>query len=1670
MLKTIKTKGMIKRLLILLTGFILSSDLWSQPMGCNNPMAGLTCEEAPVLCDINTLDGYCTTLPDFNNPTGPSPLCNGVGVPNNTIWFGFIAGTSYMSLDIIPSNCNGSQPGIQGGIYSGPCGNVTPVVCQGVCFNSTINLSSGGFVPGQVYWFIIDGCNGSVCDVTVDVISGGPLVMGSIDPITGPKKVCLGGTFNYNTNVVNGADYYYWTLDGTLLSDPLTEDNQVSIQFNQEGVFQLCVDVANYCIDVSAPPVPKCIDITVTKVVGIDPPPVKVCPGDSYTYHGLAYNAGVYDITLTSWKGCDSVITLTIDEWPIPQKDLGVIYKCYPDCITIQDTYGNGGVYCDPAESEQVYLQTWKGCDSIITYTLRLIELNVSIDPPYDIGCSINQTPLDGSSTLNNLANYDHLNIKWTALNGGILLGPDDQLVTSTETGGKYCLTVEAVAPGGTPICKDSACVIVKFDPFSPTASIIGDTISCYKDTIVLTGVTSDPGSTYKWVGPTGKMYTGKTIKVGTPGLYQLTVTAPNLCQATASYTVISLKGGPNIDAVGGLLNCANTSLVITGSSTTPNVSYKWFAPDSTIISNNTNATVTVPGNYTFLVHNNKTGCDTTKTVVVDGDFIIPQNVTASADTLTCILTPVPLLSNSTTPGVTYAWTGPNGFTSNSQNTSTTKPGNYCVIVTNPLNGCKDTMCAKMYQDTTQPSLTIVNDTIDCFTYTATVKASSNGTNPVFSWTGPSGSGTGTSYTTGINGTVSVKVTDSYNGCTNSGSVNVIGDPNKPKATASVLNSLSCDSLQVALYGSSSLNLPSIIYSWSFLSNKFATTKNTFAVEPGKYTFLVTNTNNGCADSAMVNVLQNIIAPDVTAINDTTDCVTGKATLKGFSVTPNAQFKWWDIPHGANPIANTKNLTIPAGKYNLVVRDPVNGCMSDITVEAVKDENTPDVTLVKDNDLNCNLLVSTLTASSTIAGLNYAWTGGTATGDPKVVTTMLPGDFTVSVTNPVNLCKNAAKITVTQDINHPVLSAVTDTIKCNNPTAHIDGSSDITINTTVGWKDPAGNPAANVLDFTTTTPGKYVLTVTNNTNGCGTTINLIVPQNTTIPNISATGAKIDCANPIVTAKGNSTTPNVKFNWSGPGGFSATTKDATGINTKGTYTFTVTDKVNGCSSAQDVTVDEDIQTPDLVLTGGTLTCTNNKSVTLTATSKTAGVTYSWTGPNGFTSTQQNPVVTAAGTYSATVTNSVNHCTFNTSVDVLDDTTPPDLSVNDAVIDCINTSQALNAVSTTPGVVYSWNGPGVVNVTTPSITVTKAGSYVIEVTAPNGCKTPKTSTVTLNAILPVAIATAIGELNCTNKSVQVNTTGSSTGPNYVYTWTGPGTISNNQQFDATVAGIYALTITNTSNGCTKDTTVTVPENLNKPTGFVADQSNPKCFGGNNGSINVTAVTGGTPPYLYSINGKPFSSQNQFTFLTDGTYKVSIQDAAGCEFDDLLTLVQPKKLVIHAGKDSIIKWGTPITLYADTINAANVNTITWTPNLDSNCINCLNPTVTLFDAQLFTITVKDFNGCVSSDKVLILVKKERPVFIPNTFSPNGDGINDIFFINAGDGIEEVTYFQIYDRWGNKIFDKESFQPNDPAFGWNGVFRGKKVNSAVFVYWALIKFKDGESILYKGDVTVQR
>ena len=122
-----------------------------------------------------------------------------------------------------------------------------------------------------------------------------------------------------------------------------------------------------------------------------------------------------------------------------------------------------------------------------------------------------------------------------------------------------------------------------------------------------------------------------------------------------------------------------------------------------------------------------------------------------------------------------------------------------------------------------------------------------------------------------------------------------------------------------------------------------------------------------------------------------------------------------------------------------------------------------------------------------------------------------------------------------------------------------------------------------------------------------------------------------------------------------------------------------------------------------------------------------------------------------------------------------------------------------------------------------------------------------------------------------------------------------------------------------------------------------------------------------------------------------------------------------------------------------------------------------------QSIEVLVVDSSGCRATDRLVIRIDDRRNVYVPNIFSP-ASSENGVVTVYGGSDVVEIELFEIYDRWGDKLFRVESFAPNDESVGWNGSYRGAQVQPAVYVYYAVVRFIDGERLLFSGDVTVQR
>jgi len=308
------------------------------------------------------------------------------------------------------------------------------------------------------------------------------------------------------------------------------------------------------------------------------------------------------------------------------------------------------------------------------------------------------------------------------------------------------------------------------------------------------------------------------------------------------------------------------------------------------------------------------------------------------------------------------------------------------------------------------------------------------------------------------------------------------------------------------------------------------------------------------------------------------------------------------------------------------------------------------------------------------------------------------------------------------------------------------------------------------------------------------------------------GGTITCTNPSVTLTA-STNAN-QISWTGPNDF-VSNQATISVSTAGTYTVNVTTAA-GCTASSSITIQGDSAIPGVTATGGTLTCTNT-SVQLTATSTVDGVTFSWSGPNGFSSNDANPTVSQGGTYSVTVATGAG-CTATESVLVTEDIVDPIVEVTGGVISCATGSVVLGVQ--TNGTVIGWTGPNGFGTSTANPTVMDVGNYVVTVVGANGCETTATAQVTgQGAVINIEVVSTTNA-SCAfgaNGSAQVSATGGQAP--YTYQWNDP----DNQTTALAVnlpAGTFTVTATD-SNGCSQTITVTIGED-NDCTAALGDQT--------------------------------------------------------------------------------------------------------------------------------------------------------------------------------------------------------------------------------------------------------
>ncbi len=294
------------------------------------------------------------------------------------------------------------------------------------------------------------------------------------------------------------------------------------------------------------------------------------------------------------------------------------------------------------------------------------------------------------------------------------------------------------------------------------------------------------------------------------------------------------------------------------------------------------------------------------------------------------------------------------------------------------------------------------------------------------------------------------------------------------------------------------------------------------------------------------------------------------------------------------------------------------------------------------------------------------------------------------------------------------------------------------------------------------------------------------------------------------------------------------------------------------------------------------------------------------------------------------------------------------------------------------------------------------------------------------------------------------------------------ASGSQLDDLGAGDYALTVTD-FNGCTDSAEALLDEPDSLSILFTVNDL--ACFDETGGAI-FSQASGGVQPYRFSLNGGDFQSGSQFSGLTAGAFEITVQDANGCRLTEALLINAPLSIEVELGDDRHIDLGDGTSLEAlVNVPFSLLDSVFWSGLDSSECPTCLTQIVAPLITSTYSVSVTNAEGCLDDDALTVYVDRRKHVYVPNAFSPNGDGLNDELIMFAKERtVKKIRTFLVFSRWGETVFSYYNFQPNDPAFGWDGEHRGKPLNPAVFTWFAVVDFVDGETELFEGSVNLIR
>lgn len=844
-------------------------------------------------------------------------------------------------------------------------------------------------------------------------------------------------------------------------------------------------------------------------------------------------------------------------------------------------------------------------------------------------------------------------------------------------------------------------------------------------------------------------------------------------------------------------------------------------------------------------------------------------------------------------------------------------------------------------------------------------------------------------------------------------------------------------------------------YEWLGPCVSSSTDSIAYASCPGQYTLTLT-TRVGCVLYDTVEVLADLATIDGIINGNHLDCLTDSAILH-FSSNEMPSDVIWISPDGSS--TSTDSLIVyDAGHYDLIIIGN-NGCRD--TLQYIVEDRTqmPSINATL-SALNC--LSDSISASVVTDASHIIWESGSWSDTSKNVNLPYSGDVTLTLTSHTG-CDTTIILTPDTDTMSPDISINGTQIDCIIDTAFLFVNTDMEL-TTSSW---TGNNVIglNITEAIMLDSGWVRINVTA-LNGCHAVDSIYIKADRTIPNlIPAKPDTLTCVRDEIRLRVINPVDSIEYIWRTPD--NQLTMDSMITTRVAGSHWVIAVGTNGCRDSSLVSVPIDTAYPRFSFHTDTITC-DQPTAMLQVMPLSDDISVAWILSEGDTTYYYDLNTNMGGQYELVVLDTSNQCQVLEYIDVEVDTSAPYNSIRGVSnIDCANPIVVLS--SDDEALFDYWIDATGDTLYTDEISIESAGEYQLFSKGPNGCVSSTMATIDVDTVSPTTYINVLAMPRCAYGKGRLEALPSSL-EQYDYHWSGPN-IDLRDRLDLSIEdpGEYVLIVTNKENGCSDTDTVIV----SKDEGSVMIFSHlllPNCLNEYQGTLVIDEIVGTEGSTFLSLNSAPIDYIERIDSLDSGSYVLVAHDDLGCADTLAFEVPDVDRFTVDIGEDIFIRLGEVVHIIPEHNFVDQQLDYLWLLNDEVICDTCL-----LWDDQLLQegrliLKITDESGCMAQDTISVHIDASHLCYVPNAFSPNNDGINDEFGPYCSQAIEEIELFEIYDRWGSRVYQIYNQRLNSPDLYWNGEIYGGISSNDVYVYVLRCRLITGEIKFFSGELMLIR